>query len=277
MKNIGAKEVHQLRKMSGAGMMECKSALLESNGDTEKAFKLLRAKGIAKAEKKSTRNTNEGLIGVRIFENEAVIIEVNSETDFVSRNKEFQNLVKNILDIAIKQKGDSAKIVKNSLNNINDAIRKVGENIKFKRSNYIQGNVHSYVHNSLEKGLGKIGVILQLNSDQDTDLTDVGKNLCMHIAACSPKSISEHDLDSSIVDSEKEIIIQQLKNSNKPENILSKIIDGKLNTFLEEIILLKQRYVIDPNMTIENYINEMSKNKTNKIKIEKFIRFELGE
>jgi len=274
---ITAKQVQDLRKMSGAGVMECKGALSESNGDVDKAFKILREKGIAKAEKKSNRDANEGLIGIKINDYGAVIVEVNSETDFVSRNEEFQKLVSNVLDVAITEKGDFNSITNKSKDIMNEAVGKIGENIVLRRSEYLEGNVHSYIHNSLAEGLGKIGVILLLNSDKHLDLSEIGKNLCMHIAASSPKSISRNDLDDSIINSEKEIIVQQLKDSDKPDNILSKMIKGKLNKYLEEIILMKQKYVINPELNIEKYLDQESSNKDTQINIEKFIRFEIGK
>ncbi len=274
---ITAKQVQDLRKMSGAGMMECKAALSESNGGVDQAFKILREKGIAKAKKKSTRDTNEGLIGIKVSENGAAIVEVNSETDFVSRNKEFHNLVGDILDISIEKKGDFDSASISSQDKMNEAVGKIGENIVFKRSGYLEGDVHTYIHNSLAEGLGKIGVILLLNVDNGADLSEVGKNLCMHIAASSPQSISNDDLDDSVINSEREIIVQQLKDSDKPDNILSKMIDGKLNKYLEEIILLKQKFVINPELSIEKYLEEESLKKNLKINIEKFIRFEISK
>ena len=274
---ITAKQVQDLRKMSGAGMMECKVALSESNGVIDHAFKILREKGIAKAEKKSSRDANEGLIGIKTVENGAAIIEVNSETDFVSRNNEFHQLVGDILDISIEEKGDFDSTSTKSKDKMNAAVGKIGENLVFKRSGYLEGNIYSYMHNSLAEGLGKIGVILSLHSDNDVNTSEIGKNICMHIAAAAPQSVSNGDLDDSIINSEREIIVQQLKDVDKPDNILSKMIDGKLNKFLEEIILLKQKFVINPELSIEKYLEEESSKKNLKIKIEKFIRFEIGK
>ena len=274
---ITAKQVQDLRKMSGAGMMECKAALSESNGAIDEAFKILREKGVAKAEKKSSRDANEGLIGIKIVNNGAAVVEVNSETDFVSRNNEFHILVDEILDISIEEKGDFDSSSVKAKDKMNEAVGKIGENLVFRRSGYLEGNVHSYMHNSLAKGLGKIGVILSLNSDNEADVAEIGKNICMHIAASSPQSVSNDDLDDSIINSEREIIVQQLKDSGKPENILSKMIDGKLNKYLEEIILLKQKFVINPELSIEKYLEEESLKIGSKIKIEKFIRFEIGK
>ena len=274
---ITAKQVQDLRKISGAGMMECKSALSQSNGDIDEAFKILREKGIAKAEKKSTRDANEGLIGIKITNNQAAIVEINSETDFVSRNKEFHELVNHILEISIDNKGNFEKSLAIASEKISSAVGKIGENIVFKKTSYLEGNVHSYIHNSLANGLGKIGVILLLDSSNDVDVSEIGKNLCMHIAASSPLSISQDDLDDSIIDSEREIIKKQIKDANKPEDILSKMIEGKLNKYLDEILLLKQKFVINPELSVNQYLEEESSKINTKVKIKKFIRFELGK
>ncbi len=272
--SITAKEVQELRKMSGAGMMECKSALNESNGDIKEAFKILREKGIAKAEKKSGREANEGLIGIKKDTLGAVIVEINSETDFVSRNTEFQNLVNNVLSNAINNKGNQTTISEcKSL--INDAVGKIGENIVFKRINYIEGNVFTYMHNKINDELGKIGVLLKLN-DSNVNLDEVGKNLCMHIAASAPLSIDEKDLDNEFLLAEKEIIENQLKESGKPENIIEKMLSGKLNKVLEEVTLLKQKFVMDQSKSIQDYLDETSKSNGEKIEVLKFVRYELG-
>ena len=275
--NITAKEVRSLREMSGAGMMECKNALTKAGGNVENAFKLLREKGVAKAEKRSGRNANEGLIGIKETDKGTAIIEVNSETDFVSRNKEFRTLVNDILDITIQEKGNFEKTSEIASEKINEAVGKIGENIVFRRSEFIEGNIFNYTHNSIERGLGKIGVLLKLSSDKICDLSEIGKNICMHIAATSPLSILKEDLDISIIESEKEIILQQLKDSGKPDNILQKVIEGKLNKYLEEIVLMNQKYVIDPNLNVEEVIQDFNKSNNINIKIERFIRFQLGK
>ncbi len=271
---ISAKEVQELRKMSGAGMMECKSALNESNGDIKEAFKLLREKGIAKAEKKSGREANEGLIGIKKNKDGASIVEINSETDFVSRNKEFQDLVYKILDMSIELKGDN-KILDVSKTLISDAVGKIGENIVFKRADYLDGNIYTYVHNKIEDGLGKIGVLLKLGKS-DKDLEEFGKKLCMHIAAASPLSISEHDLDKKYLDSEKEIIEKQLKDSGKPANIVEKMLQGKINKIFEEVTLLKQKFVMDQSLSINEYLKSTSEEVGENITVDKFVRYELG-
>ena len=272
--SISAKEVQELRKMSGAGMMECKSALNDSNGDVKEAFKLLREKGIAKAEKKSSREANEGLIGIRKDKVGASIIEVNSETDFVSRNKEFQELVHKILDISMDLKGDN-KILEDSKDLISDAIGKIGENIVFKRVHYLNGNIHTYVHNKIDEGLGKIGVLLKL-SGSEKDLSEVGKKLCMHIAAASPLSISENDLDNKYLETEREIIEKQLKDSGKPANIIEKMLQGKINKLFEEVTLLKQKFVMDQSLSIVDYLKNVSDEIGDIITVDEFVRYELG-
>ena len=276
MKQVSPKQVQDLRKMSGAGMMDCKNALSESSGNLDDAFVWLREKGIAKAEKKSTRIANEGLIGIKSADDGACVVEINSETDFVSRNSEFQELVTSILDIAVQKKESINEVGVESKELINNAIAKIGENIVFKRSDYIAGKVYTYTHNKIIDGLGKIGVLIKFSEDLE-DLNEIGKNLCMHIAASSPKSLSEKDLDSSLIESEKNIIKEQLKDSGKPDNIVDKMIEGKIKKYFEEVVLLNQKFVMDPSITIEEYLLQISKQKNSSIQIEKFIRYQLGE
>ena len=272
MSEVTAKQVQDLRKMSGAGMMDCKNALAESEGSIEDAFKWLREKGIAKAEKKSTRDANEGLVGIKSSDDGASIVEINSETDFVSRNAEFHSLVNNVLDIVTI---DNNEAMSKTTDLINDAIAKIGENIVFKRSDYVPGKTFTYIHNKLTDGLGKIGVILKLTN---TDIPDeVGKNICMHIAACAPKSLSEDDLDQNLIDNEKSILKKQLKDSGKPDDIILKMIDGKIKKYFEENVLLNQKFVIDPSLSIASYLKQSSKEAGKDINIENFIRYELGE
>ena len=272
---ISAKEVQELRKISGAGMMDCKSALNDSGGDLEVAFKLLREKGIAKAEKKSSRDANEGLVGVKVVDGKATIVEINSETDFVSRNSEFHKLVNSILDISISINDSDLVNNQEVVDLINSAVAKIGENIVMRKSYSLSGNIYSYVHNSVSDGLGKIGVLVDLDSE-NKELADVGKNLCMHIAALNPKSISEDDFDNDIVLSEKEIIKQQLKDSGKPENIVEKMLEGKLKKFFDENTLLGQKFVIDPTITVGQYIDKCSETYSCKISVKHFIRYEIG-
>ncbi|MDC3171974.1 translation elongation factor Ts [Pelagibacteraceae bacterium] len=275
--SVTAKQVQDLRKMSGAGMMDCKAALAENNADIDLAFQWLREKGIAKAQKKSTRDANEGLVSIMSNANGTAIVEVNSETDFVSRNNDFHSLVKNITKLILDSKNDYNSVKDEISSTINDAIGVIGENIVFKRSNYIEGNTYSYVHNSLGENLGKIGVILTLETETDVDLKDVGKNICMHIAASSPKSLDENSLDSDVIENEKNIIKEQLKESGKPDDIVEKMLDGKMNKFFEEVVLLNQKYVIDPSLTISKLLDNVGNEKGTKVNISSFTRYELGQ
>ena len=272
---VSAKEVQELRKMSGAGMMECKLALSDSNGDVNLAFKLLREKGIAKAEKKSNRDANEGLVGLNVDSGRAVMVEINSETDFVSRNSEFHKLVNSVLDISFSQEETKLEENEKVTELLNEAVGKIGENIVLKRFTTLNGKIFSYVHNSVNDGLGKIGVLIDLDCEND-EIFEVGKNLCMHIAALNPKSISENDLDREIINSEKDIIKHQLKDSGKPDNILEKMLEGKLKKFFEENTLLGQKFVIDPSLNVEDYIKQSAEKNNCKISVEQFIRYELG-
>ena len=272
---VSAKEVQELRKMSGAGMMECKSALSEANGNLDDAFKLLREKGIAKAEKKSSRDANEGLVAIKKEGNSAAMIEVNSETDFVSRNSEFHDLVNSILEIVMQNKNDTDKSIEDTKSLISDAVGKIGENIVLKNIKFIEGNIYSYIHNSVTNGMGKIGVLINFNSDS-SEIDVIGKNICMHIAASAPKSLTVDDLDKSIIDNEKEIISKQLKETGKPDNILEKMMQGKLNKFYEENTLMGQKFVIDPSISIEQYLIQASKEINGQINIQEFLRFEIG-
>ena len=275
--SVTAKQVQDLRKMSGAGMMDCKAALSENDADIDLAFQWLREKGIAKAQKKSTRDANEGLVSIMSNDTGTVIVEINSETDFVSRNKDFHALVKKVTQIVLDAKNNPESVKDNVSTIINDAIGVIGENIVFKRSNYIEGKTYSYIHNSLGENLGKIGVLLDINSEPDSDLSGMGKNICMHIAATSPKSLDESSLDEDIIETEKNIIKEQLKETGKPDEIIEKMLDGKMKKFFEEVVLLNQKYVIDPSMTISGLLEEASNNSGSKISINSFIRYELGQ
>ena len=275
--SVTAKQVQDLRKMSGAGMMDCKAALSENDADIDLAFQWLREKGIAKAQKKSTRDANEGLVSIMSNDTGTVIVEINSETDFVSRNKDFHTLVKKVTQIVLDAKNNPESVKDNVSTIINDAIGVIGENIVFKRSNFIEGKTYSYIHNSLGENLGKIGVLLEINSESDSDLSGMGKNICMHIAATSPKSLDESSLDEDIIETEKNIIKEQLKESGKPDEIIEKMLDGKMKKFFEEVVLLNQKYVIDPSMTISGLLEEASNTSGSKISINSFIRYELGQ
>ena len=271
---ISALLVKELREKSGAGMMDAKKALLETNGDLEAAQDWLRTKGLLKAEKKSSRVAADGLVGVRVHENEGMMIELNSETDFVATNKEFTDLVDLILDegfgITDKDKLLNKSVSgKNIQEIINNKIATIGENISLRRIISIKGsNIYSYLHNSVSKDCGKIGVLVSLEGNKDDDF---GKKLAMHIAATSPLAMSENDLDSDLVDREKKIISEQLISEGKPADIAEKILSGKLKKFYEENTLLNQKFVMDPDSSIRQVLE-----KNNQVLIN-FVRFKVGE
>ena len=271
---ISALLVKELREKSGAGMMDAKKALLETDGDLEAAQDWLRTKGLLKAEKKSSRVAADGLVGVRVHENEGMMIELNSETDFVATNKEFTDLVDLILDqgfgITDKDKLLNKSVSgKNIQEIINNKIATIGENISLRRVISIKGsNIYSYLHNSVSKDCGKIGVLVSLEGNKDEDF---GKKLAMHIAATSPLAMSENDLDADLVDREKKIISEQLISEGKPADIAEKILSGKLKKFYEENTLLNQKFVMDPEYSISQVLE-----KNNQVLIN-FVRFKVGE
>ena len=271
---ISALLVKELREKSGAGMMDAKKALLETDGDLEAAQDWLRTKGLLKAEKKSSRVAADGLVGVRIHENEGMMIELNSETDFVATNKEFTDLVDLILDegfgITNKDKLLNKSVSgKNIQEIINNKIATIGENISLRRIISVKGsNIYSYLHNSVSKDCGKIGVLVSLEGNKDDDF---GKKLAMHIAATSPLAVSENDLDPNLVDREKKIISEQLISEGKPADIAEKILSGKLKKFYEENTLLNQKFVMDPDSSVRHVLE-----KNNQVLIN-FVRFKVGE
>jgi len=271
---ISALLVKELREKSGAGMMDAKKALLETNGDLEAAQDWLRTKGLLKAEKKSSRVAADGLVGVRVHENEGMMIELNSETDFVATNKEFTDLVDLILDegfgITDKDKLLNKSVSgKNIQEIINNKIATIGENISLRRIISVKGsNIYSYLHNSVSKDCGKIGVLVSLEGNKDDDF---GKKLAMHIAATSPLAMSENDLDTDLVDREKKIISEQLISEGKPADIAEKILSGKLKKFYEENTLLNQKFVMDPDFSIKQVLE-----KNNQVLVH-FVRFKVGE
>ena len=271
---ISALLVKELREKSGAGMMDAKKALLETDGNLEAAEDWLRTKGLLKAEKKSSRIAAEGLVGVKVHDNQGMIVELNSETDFVATNKEFTDLVDLILNEGfgvtdkdvILNKIVSGKKVQEIINN---KIATIGENISLRRVVGIKGsNIYSYVHNSVSNNCGKIGVLVALEGNKDEDF---GKKLAMHIAATSPLAMSENDLDEAVVDREKKIISEQLISEGKPANIVDKIMSGKLKKFYEENTLLNQKFIMDPDISVRQFLESNNQQLIN------FIRFKVGE
>jgi elongation factor Ts len=260
MANISAQMVKELRDSTGAGMMDCKSALAESNGDMEAAVDWLRKKGLSKAAKKSGRVAAEGLIGALVQGGKGVVVEVNSETDFVARNDLFQGLVKMIADVALSGGTDVEAIKAAKVGDIAvadaiaDTIAKVGENMTLRRAASLsvkQGAIGSYVHNSVSDGLGKIGVIVALESAGKADeLAAIGRQLAMHVASANPQAVDAAGLDPAVVEREKNVLADKFKQQGKPANVIDKIVESGLKTFYKEVCLLEQSFIFDDKKSV---------------------------
>ncbi|WP_336294405.1 translation elongation factor Ts [Bartonella sp. CB169] len=287
--SITAAQVKELRELSGAGMMDCKAALADTNGDMEAAVDWLRKKGIAKADKKAGRTAAEGLIGIASKDSSAVLVEINSETDFVARNDVFQDIVRNVATAALDTQGSlesvsesfypgSEKTVEAT---IKDAIGTIGENMTFRRSAKLSvkdGIVATYVHNSVSEGLGKLGVLVGIETTGNKEAAATfGRQVAMHIAATNPLALTTEAVDASAVEREKAIFSDQARQSGKPENIIEKMVEGRMRKFFEEVVLLSQAFVINPEMTVETALKDAEKLIGAPAKITGFIRFSLGE
>jgi elongation factor Ts len=286
MANISASMVKELRDKTGAGMMDCKAALGETNGDLEGAVDWLRKKGLAKAAKKAGRVAADGLIGVAIAGNKGVVVEVNSETDFVARNDLFQGLVKMIANVALDAGTDVNKILAAHIGGrtvtdaINETIAKIGENMTLRRAALLtvsKGVVASYVHSSVIDGLGKIGVIVALDSAGKADeLKAFGRMIAMHVAAANPQAIDSLGLDPATIEREKDVLAA--KAEGKPANVVEKIVESGLKTFYKEVCLLEQGYAIEEGKkTVAQAIKEAEAKVGAPIKVTGFVRFALGE
>ncbi|MEM1377783.1 MAG: translation elongation factor Ts, partial [Pseudomonadota bacterium] len=281
--------VKQLREATGAGMMDCKKALQENDGNLEAAIDWLRSKGIAKAEKKSGRTAAEGLVGVAGEVNAAVAVEINSETDFVARNEAFQDLVANVASVAIGTDGTVEAVAaadypeggKSVDQAIKDAVATIGENMTLRRSQKLavgSGAVASYVHNAAKPGMGKMGVLVAIETEGNADAASaIGRQIAMHVAATNPMSIDVDDLDAEAVEREKAIFTEQARESGKPDNIIEKMIEGRLRKFYEEVCLVKQSFVINPDVSVEQALKEAEKEIGAPAKVAAFVRFALGE
>jgi elongation factor Ts len=287
MANISAQMVKELRDSTGAGMMDCKSALAESKGDMEAAVDWLRKKGLSKAAKKSGRVAAEGLIGVLVQGGKGVVVEVNSETDFVARNDLFQGLVKMIADVASTTGADVEKIKAAKAgsitiaDSITDTIAKVGENMTLRRAASLsvkQGAIGFYVHNSVSDGLGKIGVIVALESPGKADeLTAIGRQLAMHVASANPQAVDAAGLDPAVVEREKKVLADKFKQQGKPANVIDKIVESGLKTFYKESTLLEQPFIFDDKKSVAQALKEAEGKVGGAIKIAGFVRYALGE
>ncbi len=287
MATISATMVKDLREKTGAGMMDCKAALNESKGDMEAAVDWLRKKGLAKAAKKAGRVAAEGLIGIAIAGKKGAIVEVNSETDFVARNDLFQGLVKMISGVALTIGTDVEKIKAAKIGDgtvadaINNTIAKIGENMTLRRAGDLSvggGVIGSYVHNSVSDGLGKIGVLVAIESaGKPAELSALGRLLAMHVAASSPQALDPSGLDPALVQSEKDVLAEKFKAQGKPANVIDKIVESGLKTFYKEVCLLDQPYIHEPDKNVAQALKAAEGKVGGAIKVTGFVRYALGE
>ena len=270
---ITAALVKELRDSTGAGMMDAKKALVENDGDIEAATDWLRTKGLAKAAKKSSRIAAEGLVAVLVEGGKGVAVEVNSETDFVGKNAEFQEMVSGIAKVALSVEDYDALLAadmggKTVAEVVTDKVAVIGENMSVRRMAALEGDqVVSYVHNAVADGMGKIGVLVALKGDNEA----FGRQVAMHIAAVNPASLSEADLDAALVEREKTVLTEQARESGKPEQVIEKMIVGRMKKFLSEVTLLGQSFVINPDLTVQAAAKEAG------VEIVGFVRLEVGE
>ena len=279
-------KVKKLREITGVGFKDCKNAIDETNGDIEKSIELLRKKGIAKASKRMGRTAAEGIICISEEKNKFSMIEINSETDFVAKNKEFINFGEEISQIALSADGKIEDILKSKMknnksvnDNLVDLVSKIGEKITLRRGVFFGNDKSinfSYIHSSLKRNVGKLGVLLNIHTTKQLkEITELGKQLAMQVASSSPLAIDKDDLDQNILKKEKEIIIEELKNTGKDTKIVEKIAIGKLNKFVADNTLLNQDWIMEPKKKVKDVINEVA--GKDKIKVKKFIRFKVGE
>jgi len=287
MAEITAVMVKELRQTSGAGMMDCKAALVENKGDMQGAIDWLRKKGLSKAAKKAGRVAAEGLIGLSVKGTKGIMVEVNSETDFVARNDLFQGLVKMISDVAMSAGTDVEKIKEAKVgsitvgDSINDTIAKIGENMTLRRAAELsvgKGVVAYYVHNSVSDGLGKIGVLVALESPGKTDeLMAFGRQIAMHVASANPIAVDAAGVDPAVIKREKDILADKFRQQGKPENMIEKIVESGLKTFYKELALLDQPFIFDDKKSVAQALKEAEGKVGGPLKVAGFVRFALGE
>ncbi len=276
MAAITASMVKELREKTGAGMMDCKKALGETDGDLEQAIDWLRKKGLAAAAKKAGRVASEGLIGLAVDGNRGAIVEVNAETDFVARNETFQAFVQTVAKLALESGGNIETLKaadypgtgRNVGDELTHLISTIGENMSLRRAvvRESRGALGTYLHGSIGPGLGKIGVLVALEGDAGTDL---GKQIAMHVAAATPLAVSRDELDPAELERERKVLMDQARESGKPENIIEKMIEGRMRKYYEEVCLLDQTYVIDSESTVSQALGDAT--------VSGFDRFKLGE
>lgn len=289
MSEITASLIKKLREKTGAGMMDCKSALVETQGDFESAVDWLRKKGLAAASKKSSRVAAEGLVGVIAQGTEGALVEVNAETDFVSRNAQFQEFVSAVSQLSLIAKGKKELIEEAAYpqsghtvsQELVQLIATIGENMNFRRSSYLsvkEGIVVDYMHGSIVPQLGRIGVLVAFESSAPAEsLKAFGKQIAMHIAAAAPLALTTAEIDPTLVEREKNIFIEQARSTGRPEDIIQKMVEGRLRKYYEEVVLLEQAFVIDGKTRISEVVEAKSKELGAPIKITGFCRYLLGD
>lgn len=288
MAEISAALVRELREKSGAGMMDCKKALTENNGNIEEAIDWLRKKGLAAAAKKAGRVAAEGLVGVATSGTKGSIVEINAETDFVARNDQFQAMVRNVTEIALagSHDVDALKAAKYDNDNTVDGeitrlIATIGENMSLRRTQTLsvsQGVVSSYIHNATAPGLGKIGVLVALESAAAADkLNELGKKIAMHVAAANPSALTIADVDPTSLDRERTVLIEQARATGRPEDIILKMVEGRVRKYYEEVVLLEQTYVLDGQTKVSDVVEQAAKEFGSPVKLTAYVKFTLGE
>lgn len=289
MSEISALKVKELREKTGAGMMDCKKALAEVGGDFEQAVDWLRKKGLAAAAKKAGRVAAEGLVGAVAHGHEGAVVEINSETDFVARNEHFQAFVKQACDVAVACRGNIGALAEAAMpsggsvaHNLTELIAKIGENMTLRRTAYLsvsEGVVASYVHNAAVPGLGRMGVLVALESSSanKSELNDLGRKIAMHVAASAPVALSVEDVDQALLDRERTILVDQAKASGRPQDIIDKMVEGRLRKYYEEVVLLEQSFVMNPELKVKDVVMEASKAHGAHVRLTGFVRYALGE
>lgn len=289
MTKITAALVKDLRSKTGAGMMDCKKALTECAGDVEAAVDWLRQNGLAVAGKKEGRTASEGLVGLAVGGNAGAIVEVNSETDFVAKNEQFQDFVATIASLVLANEADEDAVIASGYpgsdrtvsEQLVQNIATIGENMNIRRMDFItieEGVIGSYMHNAEAPDMGRIGVLVALQSEaKPADLLPLAKQIAMHVAATGPKVVNVDDLDERDVEREREVLAGQARQSGKPEEIIAKMIEGRIRKYFDEIVLMRQTFVIDGERTIEKVLEEAAGELGAEVKIDSFVRFSLGE
>lgn len=289
MAEITAAMVKDLRERTGVGMMDCKTALKETDGDIDSAIDWLRTKGLAKAAKKAGRVAAEGLVGIAAEGAAGAVVEVNSETDFVARNADFQKMVSTVAAVALEIEGSTETVAAAMFPGSDRSVREyiaeqvgaIGENLSLRRTEKLtveQGVVSSYVHNQTVPGLGKIGVLVSLKSAADAaGLDALGRQIAMHVAATAPLAVSPDRLDPDVVERERAVLSDQARESGKPDAIVEKMVEGRIRKYYEEVVLLSQPFVIDPDQTVAQAVEAKAKDLGASIEVVDFVRFALGE